>query len=555
MTSKTLKTNLGTLTPLGPVDFSQQLWVQVERNDGGVYTTVGTRTKLALGPYALWSETSEATGPHTHEASDINSGTLNNSYFSAYSDLSAEGYLDNNSGTDLLMRSQADARYVNENQETDPQVGTLTNGKWCSTDGSAVNCIQEPPASTNHNHNSSYVNATGDKMSGVLELPLNGLVAGTNQLVLYNGDVGIGTPTPKDELHVLGPGYLQAVFESKDSSGGIQLVSGNGQKYELQSLTDGGFILYDRNDSRYVLRVNTAGNVGIGTVTPGAKLDVSTTASEGKAVRGTATGTISIGVEGHGTHAGGYFKNANGTGQAFLGFKYQGTADYGIQTWSNHIGCWCQGDNGGGMFDDTDSGGHVDVCSATYKILGNGSVDFVQNHPNEKDKVIVYAAPEGDEVATYTRGTARLIRGEARVQLGETFKWVTNPDIGLTAHLTPRGDCKGLYVESLSTNELVVRELQGGTSNIVFDYIVYGLRIGFEEVSVVQEKEREAYIPSMASHRERYNKNPELRHYNAQERFKDMSADIGKPVDLSDSKVLRDAIIEFDPTVHKVSRP
>lgn len=41
--------------------------------------------------------------------------------------------------------------------------------------------------------------------------------------------------------------------------------------------------------------------------------------------------------------------------------------------------------------------------------------------PLRKDKVIVYAAPEGDEVATHTRGTARLANGEARVSLGETF--------------------------------------------------------------------------------------------------------------------------------------
>ena len=29
--------------------------------------------------------------------------------------------------------------------ESDPQVGTLTNGKWCTTDGSAVNCAANAP--------------------------------------------------------------------------------------------------------------------------------------------------------------------------------------------------------------------------------------------------------------------------------------------------------------------------------------------------------------------------------------------------------------------------
>jgi hypothetical protein len=48
---------------------------------------------------------------HTHAASAIVSGTLDNARFGAYSDITAEGYLDNNAGTDLLTRDQADARY------------------------------------------------------------------------------------------------------------------------------------------------------------------------------------------------------------------------------------------------------------------------------------------------------------------------------------------------------------------------------------------------------------------------------------------------------------
>ncbi len=48
---------------------------------------------------------------HTHSAGDITSGTLSNGRFSAYGDLGAEGYLDNNAGTDLLTRTQADTRY------------------------------------------------------------------------------------------------------------------------------------------------------------------------------------------------------------------------------------------------------------------------------------------------------------------------------------------------------------------------------------------------------------------------------------------------------------
>ena len=171
--------------------------------------------------------------------------------------------------------------------------------------------------------------------------------------------------------------------------------------------------------------------------------------------------------------------------------------------------------------------------------------------------MIVYAAPEGDEVATYTRGTARLVDGEATVPLGETFKWVTNPDIGLTAHLTPREDCNGVYLADLSTEEIVVRELQNGTSDCAFDFLVYGLRIGFEESSIVQEKEQESYIPSMADHRQLYERRPDLKSYNSLERFKGMHHAINPKarIDLSRAHALRDAIIEFDPAVHELPGP
>src|SRR4029453_11578682 len=63
-----------------------------------------------------------------------------------------------------------------------------------------------------------------------------------------------------------------------------------------------------------------------------------------------------------------------------------------------------------------------------------GTKSFLQNHPYEKDLSIYYVALEGDEPGTYTRGSGRVSNGVVRVPLGETFAWVTNPDIGLTAH-------------------------------------------------------------------------------------------------------------------------
>jgi hypothetical protein len=429
---------------------------------------------------------------------------------------------------------------------------------------------------------------TGNGWAGAFFIT-NGVSPYYRLTILSDGKVGVGTTSPGTKLDV---SEIARIIGNVGTSPSWP-SNGKGMELAYDSTQHKGYIqVYDRNISTWGNLYLGDGNVGIGT-SPGTKLDV--TSSSGTAIRASVTsaggwgieasakeggahigdadgsghayiGHGNTGCEAYGNEQGGYFKDGDNSGDARLGYADTGIVAYGYglggrfkSTYSYAgVGNWNAGVVGygswaGGDFSDMNSSSYGEVGYDTYKIFGNGSVDFVQNHPYEKDRVIVYAAPEGDETATYTRGTARLINGEARVILGETFKLVTNPDIGLTAHVTPRGDCKGLYVASLTTSEMVVKELQGGTSDVTFDYLVYGLRIGFEEASVVQEKQRESYIPSMASHRERYGKYPELRHFNALERFRQMYSQIGKPVsDMNSSRALKDAIHEFDPAVDKL---
>jgi hypothetical protein len=287
-------------------------------------------------------------------------------------------------------------------------------------------------------------------------------------------------------------------------------------------------------------------------------------------------GNAATGIQAYGAATGGQFRNTvNGASADLaassvyvpglgwidlpLGIDAQGVVggvftatDGGSSAWlAEGFGINAHGIDGGARFYDEDSSTLADVARDTYKIVGSGSVAFVQNHPTDKDRVIVYNAPEGDEVATYTRGSGRLVGGEARIALGETFAWVTNPDLGLTAYVTPVGEWADLYVASQSTTELVVRGRDPESADAAFNYIVYGLRIGFEETSIVQEKREEAFIPSFADHRKRYLDHPELRRYNALERVKGMRTEMGLETtpNLSASTALRNAIHEYDPSV------
>jgi hypothetical protein len=202
------------------------------------------------------------------------------------------------------------------------------------------------------------------------------------------------------------------------------------------------------------------------------------------------------GISAQGNWAGGEFRDANASGYATVGYGDQGV--YG------------RGSLRGGYFYDSDSGVYGISASGSSSTAGNGTKNFVQNHPYEPDQVIVYAAPEGNEVATYTRGSGRLRDGTAVVRLDETFAWVTNPDLGLTAHVTPRGGAAELWVESITTREIVVR---GTPRDAAFDYIAWGLRIGFEEVPIVQEKLADAPLPEMSGNERMLAHHPEWRQH------------------------------------------
>lgn len=240
------------------------------------------------------------------------------------------------------------------------------------------------------------------------------------------------------------------------------------------------------------------------------------------------------GIRASGNTAGARFSDSNSDGLAYVGY-----GDRGI---------WAKGTFSGGTFSHPDNVTHwADVSQVnggtTYKIRGTGTVSFVQNHPQDPDKVVVYSAPEGGEVAVYTRGSARLEGGVARVVLDPSFGWTANPDVGLTAHLTPRDAVAApLVVEQLSTGALLVRGPEG--SDARFDYMVWGLRIGFEQQAAVQPKQREALLPDAGGVETFLHSHPELREHTALARFAAMREAMGQAgeIDLSAARALARAI-------------
>jgi hypothetical protein len=338
--------------------------------------------------------------------------------------------------------------------------------------------------------------------------------------------------TPLEAVHTGGSPGAAGYFEDSAFTGRAWLARGN-RGVEAYGSELGGYFESTGWGAKVFLAMDTMGLEARPAASTGACAGRFIGAFDGAshtAILGCNGGT---GVDGYGNPGGHFHANWGGTGEATLGYLDDGVDGYGGFT--------------GGYFVDTNSSGWVLAGYSTYKVVGSGAVSFAQNHPYDKGKLIVYAAPEGDEVAVYTRGTARLVRGEARVKLGDTFALVANPDIGLSANVTPIGDPVPLAVVEKSTSEIVVRGPT--TSNVEFDYIVWGLRIGFESQSIVQPKVHEARIPAMTDHEETYRADPSLRRFSALERFKGMRPG-GKSedtVDLDRSRRLVEAIGVYDP--------
>ncbi len=120
----------------------------------------------------------------------------------------------------------------------------------------------------------------------------------------------------------------------------------------------------------------------------------------------------------------------------------------------------------------------LEAINVAGNINKTGTSNFSIPHPLKKGHRLVYTGIEAAEVLLVHRGTATLSNGQTRIDFPDHFIAVSDPR-NITAYLTPRQNCNGLFIVEVTNDHLIVQELQGGTSSAQFDFMVVTVRDQF----------------------------------------------------------------------------
>ena len=290
----------------------------------------------------------------------------------------------------------------------------------------------------------SSVNTTVNSTS--VSIGANNLTVGTSLYAVSNGNVGIGTSSPTNQLQVTGiikaTSRLYVGSTSDDLySGGIINLSNSTRSIGINvDPTNSGTnsILNFSIDGSELMRLTSTGRLGIGTTSPGFRLHVGE--SSGIAIYGSSS--TNHGVYGISNSAIGVFGQSSSS-QGVYGSSSTGTGIYGLST--SNYGAYSQSTNNYGIYGRTLNSGFGGIIgynhdASKYAILGfstnyavygagdayfsgalsKGSGSFNIPHPlpelSETHRLVhsFVEAPTADNIY---RGRLQLANGQATINI------------------------------------------------------------------------------------------------------------------------------------------
>jgi predicted acyltransferase (DUF342 family) len=291
--------------------------------------------------------------------------------------------------------------YIRYNTTTDQFEGFGAGNAWGSL-GGVVDVDQD-----------TYISA--ENSAGSDNDQLKFFTIGTQKAVIdSNGNVGIGTTDPEVIHHVSTKDDTTKYAVTRFTANSQQFDIGvGGSNAQVSGLRD-KFYIYDSTNNGAVLVINSAGNVGIGTTSPGSKLTV---LGQGEFVRNSVNPCILTEQQGSGL-------SASFMGTEFGDIVKMGTTD-GLNNPRMFIGSSATGiylkqshTTGAGNFDFQNSGGgsrmyigengNVGIGTtspgAKLDISGNDDATINITAPNNKSSAIHFSDPDADHqgILSYT---------------------------------------------------------------------------------------------------------------------------------------------------------
>jgi hypothetical protein len=222
--------------------------------------------------------------------------------------------------------------------------------------------------------------------------------------------------------------------------------------------------------------------------------------------KGSTTRTVGVFGETYSTNGAGVYGQTTQSRSGIGGATFIGSGVWGDGgSTSTGIGVLGTADNNSAAVFNNSSGSQLTVQAVNYEMdgypfgVGNGprgtsclidqfgdllctgSKNAVVPIDGGQKKVAL-AAIESPKNWFEDFGSEQLSNGAALIAMEPEFAQTVNTDLDYHVFLTPKADCKGLYVANETSSSFEVHELGGGTSSVRFDYRIVALRKNFENI-------------------------------------------------------------------------